>query len=682
MNIDFVEIAGFRGFKSRTRVNIPRGFAVLTGRNGTGKSTVFDAIDFALTGSISKYDVRVAKGGGLEDHMWWVGDGSTSESFVSVGFVTNDGERIVVKRKRDGTVDEKLLANLSERLCLDRAVNPNWVSTLMATSLIRDERISALSLDLTEQARFTAVREALGADEASAYEERTKEILKLVKSSRDEQVARHAKIHEELGRALSSLTDARSNVVEEADTITALERLRRALSSAEVDTRKLIAEAKSFLSRERQNVVALRSALAVADRLFKEDARRKMETDSDQIATLSTRRVGIERQLEDARIALASANEALQKARETDERTASHLALFDLGSNIGLDDGKCPLCAAPHSQEEFNKLVEAARTLVARRMPTAAAASQHHGKAREDVFGLEQELSSINSTILSLGEAIERRRLEIETVTREFDILKLGDPADLTAATQILLSRQGAVTTIEETLFSLETSRPQDRVSSLESRVAQLRALVETEASRLNDAERAVEVAQQIDKSVRQVANELLSEQFDTVLPLLKELYRRLRPHADWTEIEIDIAGKLRASLNFTVGDGYNPQFLFSSGQRRAAGLAFLLAVHLSRPWCALNTLMLDDPIQHIDDYRSLNLVEVLSSIRRGGRQIIIAVEDKALADVLCRRLRSSMNEPGVRLDFGTSESGSAEVQSELIVAPFETAVFGISEAS
>ena len=166
------------------------------------------------------------------------------------------------------------------------------------------------------------------------------------------------------------------------------------------------------------------------------------------------------------------------------------------------------------------------------------------------------------------------------------------------------------------------------------------------------------------------------------MLPLLKELYRRLRPHADWSEIEIDIAGKLRASLNFTVGEGYNPQFLFSSGQRRAAGLAFLLAVHLSRPWCALNTLMLDDPIQHIDDYRSLNLVEVLSAIRRSGRQVIIAVEDRALADVLCRRFRSSSEQPGVRLEFGTNQSGSAEIQSELSVPPFKATVFGIAEAS
>src|SRR5205823_9206237 len=92
----------------------------------------------------------------------------------------------------------------------------------------------------------------------------------------------------------------------------------------------------------------------------------------------------------------------------------------------------------------------------------------------------------------------------------------------------------------------------------------------------------------------------------------------------------------------------HNPQFLFSSGQRRATGLAFLLAVHLSRPWCIWRSLLLDDPVQHIDDYRALNLVEVLSAIRRTGRQVIVAVEDPALADVLCRRLRSA-NEYGGR---------------------------------
>jgi hypothetical protein len=99
--------------------------------------------------------------------------------------------------------------------------------------------------------------------------------------------------------------------------------------------------------------------------------------------------------------------------------------------------------------------------------------------------------------------------------------------------------------------------------------------------------------------------------------------------------------------LSFEVGDGLNPSFVFSSGQRRAAGIAFLLAIHLSRPWCEWRSLILDDPVQHVDDFRALNLTEVLAAIRKTGRQVVCCVEDEALAQLICRRLRSSSERDG-----------------------------------
>jgi ABC-type lipoprotein export system ATPase subunit len=134
--------------------------------------------------------------------------------------------------------------------------------------------------------------------------------------------------------------------------------------------------------------------------------------------------------------------------------------------------------------------------------------------------------------------------------------------------------------------------------------------------------------------------------------------------------------------LNFVVGDGRNPQFLFSSGQRRAAGLAFLLAVHLSRPWCRWQSLLLDDPVQHVDDYRALNLVEVLAAIRRSGRQVVVAVEDAALADLLCRRLRSSRTEPGRRYDLAHATDGSATVDIVLDILPLPLEALPLAIAS
>ena len=158
--------------------------------------------------------------------------------------------------------------------------------------------------------------------------------------------------------------------------------------------------------------------------------------------------------------------------------------------------------------------------------------------------------------------------------------------------------------------------------------------------------------------------------------------YQRLRPHADWTEIESDFGGRVRGSLNFTVGDGYNVQFLFSSGQRRAAGLAFFLAMHLSRRWCQWKSLLLDDPVQHIDDYRALNLVEVLAAIRRDKRQIIVAIEDVALADLLCRRLRSSIGESGKRFELSTSITGTSQIATVHDIYPMPREILRPARAS
>ena len=120
----------------------------------------------------------------------------------------------------------------------------------------------------------------------------------------------------------------------------------------------------------------------------------------------------------------------------------------------------------------------------------------------------------------------------------------------------------------------------------------------------------------------------------------------RLRPHRERTGIQYLMRGDVKRFLSLEVGSGMNPRFIFSSGQRRALALAFLLAVHLSRTWARLQTLVLDDPIQHIDDFRALHLTETLGSIRQGGRQIICMVENRDLADLLCA---SCVRRVGVR---------------------------------
>jgi chromosome segregation protein len=77
-----------------------------------------------------------------------------------------------------------------------------------------------------------------------------------------------------------------------------------------------------------------------------------------------------------------------------------------------------------------------------------------------------------------------------------------------------------------------------------------------------------------------------------------------------------------------------------------------------------------------------LNLVEVLGAIRRTGRQVIVAVEDVALADVLCRRLRSSIGDFGRRFDLRTSKTGTAEIAVARDIHPMPREVLHLARAS
>src|SRR5260370_39172530 len=100
MKLDFVEACGFRGFRNSLRVDFASGFTVLNGGNGVGKSTILDAIEFAITGEIDKYRVAKAAKGSLRDYLWWRGEGNPTGHYVTVGFSRDDGRRVVVRRDR------------------------------------------------------------------------------------------------------------------------------------------------------------------------------------------------------------------------------------------------------------------------------------------------------------------------------------------------------------------------------------------------------------------------------------------------------------------------------------------------------------------------------------------------------------------------------------------------------
>ena len=168
MKLAFVDLSGFRGFSGPIRISFSDTFTIIDGRNGVGKSTIFDAVEFALTGTISKYLDATAAGESVDDYLWYNGDSQVKgERYVKLVF--DDGvEQYSIKRTPFNTSDLDV-SDVIEKL-IDRNFAPNTAITqICAASIIRDEHIARLSLDLKEGERFTLLRDAIGAIDAEEW---------------------------------------------------------------------------------------------------------------------------------------------------------------------------------------------------------------------------------------------------------------------------------------------------------------------------------------------------------------------------------------------------------------------------------------------------------------------------------------------------------------------------------
>src|SRR5688572_20585439 len=135
MRLSFVNVCGFRGFRSPLRIDFAEDFTVIDGRNGVGKSTIFDAIERALTGDLSKYGDAKAFRESVSDYAWWVGGGDApDERFVEVGFFDGEGQ-ISIRRTPLGLENETSLRDLSGRLCDLRIAPAASISQLCTTSI-------------------------------------------------------------------------------------------------------------------------------------------------------------------------------------------------------------------------------------------------------------------------------------------------------------------------------------------------------------------------------------------------------------------------------------------------------------------------------------------------------------------------------------------------------------------
>jgi chromosome segregation ATPase len=669
MKLSSVTIAGFRGIRTRIDVPFGSGFTVICGRNGTGKSTICDAVEFAIRGGISKQEDKKESGESIRDYLWWRGKTKVEKQYVQLVVASGpQRQNIDLLRTPDILTWIELDDKIIDLVCDRSTMPPHALSKLCATSIIRDEDIARLSMDLSETQRFAYVREALAGEESTSIHDRLSKAL----AALDAQIAKLAveletadrEIAEQLARSAElrgKIADAQSLGDAEATLRRLLLMQREALSEVLFAGERRVAIDRQQLAEVESIVADLKGLRARLPGAHLHEVQAQLNELGTSISSSEDRRKHLEERL-------AALNVDLERAEAQGPYYAALAELLQAGTRLGLINEACPLCGTRITEAHLREHIANGTKQLDEIGKKAADLSVQRNALQRELDALKLELARKRGDSAARTEAL--RLWEANKALIEKKAAALGLQFDVTgnATDEYLLQeiakRRDLVDRLEKLLATVKSRDLSREIEAIDADVVRRKA-ARTERDKAVFLLRSASTkGWQAEADIRRETNRLIDEQLALLSPLTRELYSRLRPHVVWRDLNFYVRGELRKFLGMRVGDDLNPAFMFSSGQRRAAGMAFLLSLYLARSWCHLRTIVLDDPVQHIDDYRALHMAELLAAFCRSGHQVICTVEDPALADLLCRRLRSDEGLTGVRIDMEYSAEDGVRIGS------------------
>lgn len=154
-------------------------------------------------------------------------------------------------------------------------------------------------------------------------------------------------------------------------------------------------------------------------------------------------------------------------------------------------------------------------------------------------------------------------------------------------------------------------------------------------------------------------------QRFMAVQPLVANIFSRLDPHPAFKTIEFELDTYYRKGTTSPVvrddvaGISADPLIIFSTSQANIAALSYFLAMGISQGENGLPFVLLDDPIQSMDDVNVLGFADLCRHLRR-SRQLVISTHDRRFARLLERKLSPRFaDESTIAIEFvGWNRSG------------------------
>ena len=259
------------------------------------------------------------------------------------------------------------------------------------------------------------------------------------------------------------------------------------------------------------------------------------------------------------------------------------------------------------------------------------------------VDGLDRTKARLLDTRSSLLRIQESAGLVASGDGTTLTDLAVGIQVALEARLQPLNDRHERLLVIREALQALETDLAQ--VKDAEKQAKRADSALSDALRRLKEVDRIEQIGRRLAEASSRTRADALRNAIESDLnEVWRDLFTRLVPTEPFTpELSSPSVERRKLSISAMVrATGVKPmdsQATLSAGNLNTAALCLFLALNMVEA-PSLPVIVLDDPIQSMDDIHLVNFAGLLTALSRdGNRQLIVAVHEKALFEYLLHEL-------------------------------------------
>jgi DNA repair exonuclease SbcCD ATPase subunit len=679
MKLSQVEAQGFRAFGRPIQFDTAADVVVLVGPNGAGKTSLFDALEWGLFGQIKRLPAtRDAVGQDYVRNQFF----PDREPLVSLFLA--DGESATVVRRSERSVvvaeaDRELQGNEADEwlrrlvLPLGEPTSTAPVDAFERTFLLGQERIVDFVRDTSPRDRFDSLSTLLGADIVRHFYNRVgtwRRAVTATTSSADAEVARADRAIEAL-RLQKLATEARASPASAltVERLTSAFELLRAPAarlglqtptSRDGDIEFLIAAIDDL--RSQANAVLTRATAAETDAIRLEGIAPEMENLGSRRQELVSAQASAASTLTAAEARAASIESRVRRLKEEQTRVdVEHdlvrrdgidLAEFLTNARTRITTKECPVCGQPIVPETvLERLANLLDQVPDAERDLAAAAADLESRKRVldteqhrvqlDVRTARLEKARIGTEISALDHQVDSWNADVRELSAAWGGRPLAAIKPATAKSKASASR--LLSQLDDLRAEADSVLARRRLDSLEESSNKLEAERGTAVMRQSFVKTVGSILDELVSDAKALEISVVQDSIARQLPSLQAVYRRLNPHPLFETLDVRFgAFAERGEVYYRVSAGQasgNASMLFSTAQLNAVAVSVFVSLNLLRSAGGLDLLLLDDPIQNMDDYNVLGLVDLLRSLRP-NRQLIVSTHDTAIGELVRRKLR------------------------------------------